>query len=173
MVRSFDRDVRVVFTSGRSLKDMLVSSSFSTPQCPGTVQQQRAKRRRGRPAECRACDGGLKRDACMSQDVVYSMRCTICQEEYVGETERTTHKRTEEHYRQAKNATLGKPWGDHYRQKQHTFPSSPQFSPFAHLQVLASRQRSYVDRRIMEALFMRKRKPAVNSDNGWRLLGDV
>ena len=43
MVRSFDRDVRVVFTSGRSLKDMLVSSSFSKPQCPRTVQQQREK----------------------------------------------------------------------------------------------------------------------------------
>ena len=173
VVRSFDRDVRVVFTSGRSLKDMLVSSSFSKPQCPRTVQRQREKRGRGRPAECRACDGGLKRNVCMSQDVVYSMKCTICQEEYVGETERTTRKRTEEHYRQAKNATLGEPWGDHYRQKQHTFPSSPQFSPFSHLQVLASKQRSYVDRRIMEALFMRKRKPAVNSDNGWRLLGDV
>ena len=62
-----------------SLSDMLVSSSFSKPQCPRTVQQQREKRGWGRPAECRACDGGLKRDACMSQDVVYSMTCTICQ----------------------------------------------------------------------------------------------
>ena len=103
----------------------------------------------------------------MSKDVVYSLKCAVCGEEYVGETERTARKRSEEHHGQAKNATQGKPWGEHYRKKHHIFPESS--LPFAQASILAQRQRSYVDRRIMEALFMRKRKPAVNMGVCWAM----
>ena len=41
----------------------------------------------------------------MSKDVVYSLKCAVCGEEYVSETERTVRKRSKEHRGQAKNAT--------------------------------------------------------------------
>ena len=50
--------MRVVFQSGQSLKDLLVSSSFASPDRLREVYRRKAKRR-GRPVECRACDVGM------------------------------------------------------------------------------------------------------------------
>ena len=108
-VRSFDKTVRVVFEAGPSLKDMLVSSSFARAECPRVLSQQ--KKKRGRPTECRACDAGLKNGDCMKKAVVYAMQCSICDDEYVGETERCVRERFKEHHRQACASTPGTPWG--------------------------------------------------------------
>ena len=131
------------------------------------------KRGRGRPAECRACDGGMKHDACMSKDVVYSLKCAVFQEEYVGETERTALKRTEEHHRRARNATFEKPFGDHYRRKRHTFSAH---SPFCSAQILAGRQRSYVDRGLFISGSARQRLTVTMDGGGMvmcRLINDT
>ena len=87
-VRSFSKDVREVFQSGRLLKDTLVLSSLSLPECPREVYQKK-KKQRGRPVECHACHAGTHVGKCVSQDVIYSMLCSVCAEEYAGEAERT------------------------------------------------------------------------------------
>ena len=45
IVRRHFRDVRIVFTSSLSLKDMLVTSSFSKPMCPRERDREWRKRR--------------------------------------------------------------------------------------------------------------------------------
>ena len=59
--------------------------------------------KRGKSAECRACDAGLLSGNCLSKNVVYSvsMCCSICGDEYVGETERPLPVRFHEHFLQA------------------------------------------------------------------------
>ena len=167
-VRSFSKDVRVVFQSGRSLRDMLVSSSLSRPECPKEVYKKR--RGRGRPVECRACDAGMESGQCLSQDVIYSMLCALCAEEYVGETERTARKRFEEHCREAKAQALETPWGEHYA--EHHPQQAITSTPITNASILA-KQSSLVNRRIREAMFIRDKRPSVNRDRGWRLLDTV
>ena len=67
-VRSSSTNVRV----GQSLKDMLVSSSFASPECPREVNRRKTKRR-GRPVKCRRCEISMSDGLCMSQNVVYSI----------------------------------------------------------------------------------------------------
>ena len=45
IVRRHVRDVRIVFTYGPSLKDMLVTSSFCKPMCPRERDRKWRKRR--------------------------------------------------------------------------------------------------------------------------------
>ena len=167
-MRSFSKDVRVVFQSGRSLRDMLVSSSLSRPESPKEVYKKR--RGRGRPVECRACDAGMESGQCLSQDVIYSMLCALCAEEYVGETERTARKRFEEHCREAKAQALETPWGEHYA--EHHPQQAITSTPITNASILA-KQSSLVNRRIREAMFIRDKRPSVNRDRGWRLLDTV
>ena len=84
---AYSKDVRLVFTSGKSLRDMLVSSSFGTQDCPKTIYKMTETKGRGRPPECRACDARIPSGRCMDKRVVYSMFCSLCKAEYVGETE--------------------------------------------------------------------------------------
>ena len=165
-VRSFTKDVRVIFQRGRSLKDMLVSSRLDRPECPREVS--RKNRRRGRPCECRACDAGLRDGTCTVCNVVYSMRCTICESEYVGETERSVRERFKEHFRQARSMTPNTPWGRHYS-LHHRPQQTTGLQPFCGASILA-REPSNVNRRILEAIFIRQRSPSVNNDCGWSLL---
>ena len=48
-VRAYNRKVRLVFTFGKSLKDMLVCSSFCPQVCPKTMHQRKEKKGKGRP----------------------------------------------------------------------------------------------------------------------------
>ena len=67
-VRSYSKNVHV----GQSLKHMLVSSSFASPECPREVYRRKAKRR-GRPVKGRTCEISMSDGQCMSQNVVYSI----------------------------------------------------------------------------------------------------
>ena len=165
-VRSYAKDIRVVYQSGRSLKDMLVSSRLDRPECPREVSRRR--KRRGRPCECRACDAGLQDGRCTDSNVVYTMRCSVCNDEYIGETERCVRERFKEHFRQAVGRTPNTPWGRHYSSR-HGQQKTAGFQPFGKAAILATEQ-SNVNRRILEAIFIRQRAPAVNNDCGWILL---
>ena len=70
--------MRIVFTSVPSLKDMLVTGSFSRPMCPRERERERERERqrmaekkgRGRSFECRACDAGFCDDRCIMKKKV-------------------------------------------------------------------------------------------------------
>ena len=160
----------MVFQTGRSLKDVLVSSSLDHPTCPRERYLRKEKKGRGRPVECRACDAGIASGQCMSKNVVYSVFCALCEAEYVGETERTVRERLTEYLRQTGTAAPGTPWGGHYRlYHAASSTSSKSFRPFRRASILA-RESSHVNRRILEAMFIRERQPSVNNDCGWILL---
>ena len=138
IVRKSKLDIRIVFSSGSSLKDMLVRSSFSLPICPREEQIARQKKLRGRPCECCACDAGLVGGQCVRMNVVYSMSCAVCGELYVGETERPVHERFVEHYREARAFVARCPWGAHYRANHRDVSTSGIFKPFKDAKLLVS-----------------------------------
>eukprot|EP00117_Sycon_ciliatum_P000499 scpid104699/ scgid6535/ len=118
---------------------------------------------------CRACDTGMSDRECVAKHVVYSMMCTLCQELYVGETERPVRERFQEHYREARTMVEKAPWGNHYKthhRESHT--SSSQFQPFHQAKILG-REPSLPSRKYLEATEIRNRRPKVSSDKDWRL----
>ena len=160
-VRSFSKEVRVVFYTGRSLKDMLVSSSYGDRECPKVAYNKKARRGRGRPQECRACDAGIIgiSGQCLTKNVVYSMFCSLCKAEYVGKTERSVRERFQEHYRQARARTPGTPWGEHNASNHRDTAGAT--APFRQASMLA-KEASRVNRTILEATFFRERRLIIN-----------
>ena len=168
-VRKFSPHVRVVFVSAHSLKDMLVRSSSAVRVCPREKQRSVVKRGRGRPMECRACDASMVDSQCLVKGVVYCLSCTLCAELYVGETARPVRGRFAEHYREARAMVAKAPWGFHYRTQHRESLKSSNFLPFHQAKILG-REASLPSMKLLEAIEIRKRKPAVNCDDGWRLI---
>ena len=100
-VCSFGEKVHVFYT-GRSLKDMLVLRGDR--ECPQVTYNKKARRGRERPPECPAFNAGISGQY-LTKNVVYSMFCSLCKAEYVGETERSVRERYQEHYRKARART--------------------------------------------------------------------
>ena len=168
-VRKFSPDVRVVFKSGPSLKQQLVRSQLCPRVCPREVQRSKEKRGCGRPMVCRACDAGMTNGDCILKNVVYSMSCTLCGDLYIGETERPVRVRFQEHYRDAKAKLGTSPWGGHYKIQHRDYSTTVSgFHPFHQAKILG-RESSLPSRRYLEATEIRRRRPAVNCDSGWRL----
>ena len=168
VVRRQFKVVRVVFTSGPSLRDMLVRSS----SCP--LVRSREKRRlsqkkeKGRPPECCACDAGMSHRNCVLKGVVYSMRCAVCDDLYIGETGKPVRERFAEHYRDAKRRDVRTAWGSHDIDHRES-ATSPEFAPFHKAQIFG-RQSSLPSRQLLEATEIARHGPEVNRDNGWRLM---
>ena len=168
-VRRYSPGVRVGFTSRGSLRDILVTASSERPCC--LREKQRRDRGRGRPRECRACDAGMPDSLCVVKGVVYSMFCTVCGKEYVGETECPVHVRFGEHYREARGRVAKSPWGFHCRTQNGDVveaTAAAGFEPFNNAQVVG-RETSLPSRKIMEAIEIRDRRPEINEDEGWLL----
>ena len=67
--------------------------------------------------------------------------------------------------------TSGTPWGMHYASHHHG-QAPPAGKPFGEATILM-KESSPVNRRIMEAIFIRERGPSVNNDRGWLLVDNV
>ena len=74
----------------------------------------------------------------------------------------------------ARALTHGTPWGAHYalHHRACQTASAKSFTPFGRASILAT-ENSQVNRRILEAMFICDRDPAVNNDCGWKLLDSV
>ena len=81
------------------------------------------------------------------------MCCSICGDEYVGETERPLRVRFQEHYLQAKNRAVRSPWGQLLK---HNHPDvlAKEFAPFTNARIL-DKQRAYPNRMLAEAVNIR------------------
>ena len=88
---------------------MLVRSRFSPVVCPRDEQRGRAKKTRGHPMVCRACDAGLVGGKMYVAMCCYTMCCTVCGGTYIGETQQPVHERFQEHYREAKALVVRTP----------------------------------------------------------------
>ena len=97
--------------------------------------------------------------------------CEDCRKRYVGETDRPMRVRVSEHYQQAKDRCRETPWGEYYLlEHPDVNTQTPDFLPFTDAEIL-SRHSDTVNRKIAESLHIRKFKPQVNRDRGWRLIG--
>ena len=85
---------------------------------------------------------------CLSRNVVYKIKCSICGNEYIGSTIRTLHTRIKEHL---------------------TISSSSVFKHLQHCQThsisthILAKDRDTLNLRLKEAIFIRKFRPTINS----------
>ena len=130
------------------------------------------KKEKGRPPECCACDAGMSHHECVLKGVVYSMRCTVCDDFYIGETRKPAWERFAEHYRDAKRRDVRTAWGSHYIDHQKSATTSPEVAPFYKAQILG-RQSSLPSRRLLEATEIARHGPEVNRDNGCMAINEL
>ena len=105
IVRKSNLPVRVVYGQAPNLKQRLVRSALLPSGCiihdKFVEEQRQSKRRPGRPREdCISCRARLKETHCDRQFAVYSLTCTVCSKEYIGETQRSRsiRARVQEHF---------------------------------------------------------------------------
>ena len=131
IIRKSNLPVREVYGQAPNLKQRLVRSALPPSGCTihdkFVEEQQQSKRRPGRPREdCISCRAGLKETNCDRQFAVYSLTCTICSKEYIGETQRPIRARVQEHFADTRNRRKDSPWESTYFRFTRTLsPNDP------------------------------------------------
>jgi len=164
---------KIVYEHCPNIKDMVVRSALNPAICSVSEQIEQAscaKPRRGRPRkQCMSCQAGLNQTECDTAGVVYSVKCAICKQEYIGETLRCPRERFKEHQEQGRNRRLAHPFGKHMaEQHPDTKLTTSSESVLSEARILARETRSS-RRFIREAIEIRDAKPAINTNGGWQL----
>ena len=119
-------DIQVTYSRSPNLKDVLMQGS------PETTQQPRGTTQCGKP-RCKTCNHIHQGDTitkqqeaypirgsftCQSKDLVYLLTCSICNKQYVGETEQTLNRTCTGHESNMRrhDNTVSK----HYKEYNHT-----------------------------------------------------
>ena len=98
-------------------------------------------------------------NTCSTKNLVYDITCEYCNKRYIGETERTLHDRMLEHRCAATNLEKhpNNALAKHYISEHETL------APLLKYRVLKSHLTSDIKCKIAEALFIRERKPELNT----------
>ena len=173
MVRKSNLPVRVVYGQAPTLKQRLVRSALLPSGCTihdkFVEEQQQSKRRPDSPREdCISCPAGLKETLCDWQFAVYSLTCTICSKEYIGETQMPIRARVQEHFADIRNRRKDTSWGEHVLSFHKDIDWSKEKTPIFMARILAFEE-NVVRRKAREAIEIRDRKPEVNRNGGWQL----
>ncbi len=91
--------------------------------------------------------------------VVYHLSCAQCDSQYIGETERSLHKRLQEHRRESS------PVGHHMIEKTHKLDDQ-------NIKVI-DRESRWFERGVREAIHIRAQSPSLNRDQGRHQLPPV
>ena len=148
IIRIFNRypfPLRLVTVPPPNLKKLLTRNRAFDITCVGGDQ-------------CRICSNGRIGD-CTKKSVIYSILCEVCQVEYIGETARPLHIRIHEHVR-----SMNSPFSQSYMNMplaKHAVASHGG-RPFTIKVKLERIVGGTVQRKIQEALFIAKRRPALN-----------
>jgi len=157
--------ITVVYEHSRNLADKLTRSALSPTECTVTAKKQQenqGRRRRGRPrSDCITCKSGLNPTDCDKTNAIYTMKCKLCKDDYIGESKRRVD--------QARNKVANKPWGQHVLLKHPTLKLQCGETLFEDIRVIAVEPR-HSRRRLREAVEIRHRKPAINLNAGWQLM---
>ena len=158
VIRKSKFNVKVSWRNENKLKNLLVKSAISPVHCPAGSRR------------CRCCENGL-RDRCTEKNVVYKIHCNLCSDVfYIGETKRPVRLRFNEHVNDAINRTPDTPLGDHFRGAHSSLVLDRTSSLPLNVSILA-RARDYPDRKILESLCIRDKKPCLNSQmSSWPVL---
>ncbi len=137
-----------IFTSGQQLSQKLVKTTFSQRYC-----------------NLKKCI--VNSNSCYAKNIIYEATCTTCNEIYIGETKRFLHLRAREHLSNIRNNNIqASALALHYH-VVHPNTSIPDI-PFT-IKVL-EKAHDTADRKIREAIWIRKKRPTINRDNGWDTL---
>ena len=135
-----------MFKSGNTLKQTLVSTKMRPTVCNKQNMDT-----------CNTCSLN-KSHICMKKNVIYELKCSICKEQYVGET-CTRHLRTRvrEHYLDVQHKRG--PLGNHFN-TNHQSADIPH-QPFD-INILKGDCKDWVERKIWEAVLIKNNIPAIN-----------
>ena len=135
---------------GKSLRSMLVQSRPYDSHC------------RAGP-KCKFCQVCDKKNMCFRKDLVYSIKCGLCDKNhgiYVGETSRPFAVRFNEHLRSARNPDAKSyqhmAFSKHY--KQLLPGQSPKLIPS-----MLKKTKGTLERKITEAFYIERMQPDMNS----------
>ena len=143
-------NIRVIQRPGKSLRSMLVQSRPYDNHC-----------RTGPKCKfCQVCD---KKNMCFRKDLVYSIKCGLCDKNhgiYVGETSRPFAVRFNEHLRSARNPDA--------KSYQHMAFSKhyKQLHPGQSLKLIPSmlkKTKGTLERKVTEAFYIERMQPDLNS----------
>ena len=168
LVRKAKLPLMVSFSQATNVKEKLVRSALLPKTCAVRErfrnQQAQTKKVRGKPCnDCVSCQAGIQNGDCERRGTVYVLKCGICGDEYVGESQRALRTRLQEHVNQARNLKNETPWGEHMKKHaNYRIGKEPIFAA----KILAT-ESSITARRSREAIEIRDRKPAINRNNGW------
>ena len=145
-IQKFKLPFTIIYTGAKTLRDLFCSTRpldkvyCSRDQC--TI--------------CERLDGNA---CCVVSGVVYRIHCTLCGEDYVGETGRTLYERLIEHWRFASNPTMKS-----YKEKtiaKHYLTEHPNLEPDLKFEILY-RESNTLKRKVQEAYCILHTKPSIN-----------
>lgn len=146
-------NVKLAWRNENKLKNKLVHSAFKPPCCPG------GKR-------CNLCQSGFK-GQCTQKNVVYLLKCSLCNREYIGESKRPLRLRYNEHVRDMVSRKVDTPMGEHFRTAHPEAGHTP--IPFE-VKVLY-KARDHPDRKIAESVLIKKQRPELNANvSSWPIM---
>ena len=146
--------VRLGWYAPNTLKKTLVSSELTKPPCPSGTKF------------CQTC-AVISSGRCTDKNVVYEIVCNVCGSTYIGESKRPLRLRFNEHVRSMLAGTEFTPLGDHFR-LQHPEVTPNKF--MLGIKVLR-RTMDHPDRKILESIYIRERKPPLNENlTSWALV---
>ena len=174
IVRKFNLPVRVVCGQAPNLKQRLARSALLPSGCTihdkFVEERRQSKRRPSRPREdCISCRAGLKETHCDRQCAVYSLTCTICSKECIGETQRPIRARVQEHFVDTRKRRKDTSWGEHAFSFHKDIACAKERTPIFTAHILAFEE-NVIRRKAREAIEIRDRWPEINRNGGWQLV---
>ena len=122
LVRHSRLPFRVSYQHATSIKRHVVRSALEQEQRTCGVhkmfveQQSEDKKGRGKPrVDCISCKAGLDSRFCDREGAVYLLKCKICSEEYIGESQRAIRIKIGEPNNQACNRYTETAWREHMK----------------------------------------------------------
>ena len=147
IIKSSEFNITPIFTSGIKLKDFLTRSSFSPKICSND--------------KC-----PLANNLCFKKNVIYQIKCNLCDNIYIGETKRFLHDRIKEHLRSIKNEDNKSAFAEHFI-KNH--PKDIFKKEYISVKLLDT-AKDDADRFIKESISIANLSPEINREKGWKLL---
>ena len=106
IIKNSNLNILPIFTPAENLTNKLVNSTLTPPVC--TIKN------------CLS-----KSPNCLKKSVIYELKCTLCHEIYVGETQRQLHKRLKENNMAIQVGTRDLAIKDHYEHYHQNIPVIP------------------------------------------------
>lgn len=131
-----------IFTPGTTLINTLTSSALRSNVC-----------------NKKACV--FKNKNCMDKNCIYKLQCTICFQEYIGETGRPFHERLKEHLKSIILMDNKSAMSEHYVKHHVEIPEEP----FSYN--ILKKINNTTERKIAESIFIKQQQPAINRDSGF------